>query len=195
VWEWLWLPVGYLMGSVSSAVIVCKLWGLPDPRTAGSNNPGATNVLRVGSKAAAAVTLFGDVFKGWLPVAAANWLGVDPAVVAATALAAFLGHLYPVFFRFQGGKGVATTLGVLTGIHWGMGGLLAATWLLMAKLTRISSLSALTAAALAPLYAFWLLRDVTTTVLVAVMSGFLFWRHRSNIQRLLRGEEDRIGEK
>ncbi len=194
MWEWLWLPLGYLMGSVSSAIIVCKLWGLPDPRTAGSHNPGATNVLRVGNKTAAAVTLFGDVFKGWLPVALAKGTGADPTIVAATALAAFLGHLYPVFFGFQGGKGVATSLGVLTGIHWGLGLLLAGTWIVMAKLSRISSLSALTASALAPFYAFWLLRDASTTMLVAVISAFLFWRHRSNIQRLLRGEEDRIGE-
>jgi len=194
VWDWLWLPLGYLMGSVSSAVIVCKLWGLPDPRTTGSQNPGATNVLRVGNKTAAAVTLFGDVFKGWLPVALAKGMGGGSMIVAATALAAFLGHLYPLFFGFKGGKGVATALGVLTGIHWGMGVLLAATWLLMAKLTRISSLSALIASALSPLYAFLLLGDATTTGLVAVMSVLLFWRHRSNIQRLLRGEEDRIGE-
>lgn len=194
MWDWLWLPLGYLMGSVSSAVIVCKLWGLPDPRTTGSQNPGATNVLRVGNKTAAAVTLFGDVFKGWLPVALAKGMGGGSMIVAATALAAFLGHLYPLFFGFKGGKGVATALGVLTGIHWGMGVLLAATWLLMAKLTRISSLSALIASALSPLYAFLLLGDATTTGLVAVMSVLLFWRHRSNIQRLLRGEEDRIGE-
>ncbi len=195
MWDWLWLPLGYLMGSVSSAVIVCKLWGLPDPRTTGSHNPGATNVLRVGNKAAAAVTLFGDVFKGWLPVALAKGMGAASVIVAATALAAFLGHLYPLFFRFKGGKGVATSLGVLTGIHWGLGLLLAATWIAVAKLSRISSLSALTAAALAPLYAFWLLRDPVTTFLVALISCFLFWRHRSNIQRLLCGEEDRIGDR
>lgn len=195
MWDWLWLPLGYLMGSVSSAVIVCRLWGLPDPRTTGSQNPGATNVLRVGNKAAAAVTLFGDVVKGWLPVALAKGMGAEPMIVAATALAAFLGHLYPLFFGFKGGKGVATALGVLTGIHWGVGVLLAATWLLMARLTRISSLSALTASALSPLYAFLLLGDTTTTVLVALMAVLLFWRHRGNIQRLLRGEEDRIGEK
>lgn len=192
MWDWLWLVPGYLLGSVSSAVIVCRLWGLPDPRTTGSRNPGATNVLRVGNKAAAAVTLFGDVFKGWLPVLLAKWSGADLTVVSAVALMAFLGHLYPVFFAFQGGKGVATALGVLTGIHWGLGGLLVATWLLMAKLTNISSLSALTAAVLAPLYAYWLLHDPWTTGVVSVMAGLLMWRHRSNVRRLLRGEEDRI---
>ncbi|GAB6066688.1 glycerol-3-phosphate 1-O-acyltransferase PlsY [Methylothermus subterraneus] len=189
---WLWVPAGYLLGSISSAVIVCRLWGLPDPRTAGSGNPGATNVLRMGSKPAAALTLLGDVLKGFLPVALARGLGAEPGVVAAAGLAAFLGHLYPVFFGFRGGKGVATALGVLSGIHWGLGLMLAGTWLAVAKLSKISSLSALTAAALAPLYAHWLLRTPAITAVAAVMAGWLIVRHRDNIRRLLRGEEDRI---
>ncbi|MCX8048513.1 MAG: glycerol-3-phosphate 1-O-acyltransferase PlsY [Methylohalobius sp.] len=192
MWFWWWVPVGYLLGSLSSAVIVCKLWGLPDPRTAGSHNPGATNVLRIGNKQAAVVTLLGDVLKGFLPVALARWFGADPAIVAATGLAAFCGHLYPVFFGFQGGKGVATALGALSGIHLGLGLALAGTWLTMAKLTRISSLSALTAAVLAPIYAHWLVRLPSVTVSVTIMAGWLIFRHRDNIRRLLRGEEGRI---
>ncbi len=192
MWQWSWVLLGYLLGSVSSAVIVCRLWGLPDPRTTGSRNPGATNVLRVGNKQAAAVTLLGDVLKGLVPVLLARWAGADQTLVAATGLAAFLGHLYPVFFGFQGGKGVATALGVLTGLHWGLGLLLAATWLAVAGISRISSLSALTAAALSPLYVYWLVGDGRTVALVAVMATLLFWRHRDNIRRLLRGEEDRI---
>lgn len=192
MWSWWWVPVGYLLGSVSSAVIVCKLWGLPDPRTTGSYNPGATNVLRIGSKQAAAVTLFCDVLKGFLPVALARWFEADPTIAAAAGLAAFLGHLYPVFFGFQGGKGVATALGVLIGIHWGLGLLLAGTWLVVAKLSKISSLAALTAALLSPLYAYWIVRIPWITAMVTVMAGWLIFRHRDNIRRLLRGEEDRI---
>ncbi len=192
MWSWLWVPVGYLLGSVSSAVIVCKLWGLPDPRTTGSYNPGATNVLRIGSKQAAAVTLLGDVLKGFLPVVLARWFEADPAIAAAAGLAAFFGHLYPVFFGFQGGKGVATALGVLTGIHWGLGLLLAGTWLVVAKLSKISSLAALTAALLSPLYAYWIVHIPWITAMVTVMAGWLIFRHRDNIRRLLHGEEDRI---
>ncbi|XSG86032.1 MAG: glycerol-3-phosphate 1-O-acyltransferase PlsY [Methylohalobius sp. ZOD2] len=193
MWSWLWVPVGYVLGSISSAVIVCKLWRLPDPRTIGSGNPGATNVLRLGNKRAAAVTLLGDVLKGWVPVVLAQWLTGDPTIAAAAGLAAFLGHLYPVFFGFQGGKGVATALGVFAGIHWGVGLLLAATWLAMAKLTRISSLSALTASALAPIYVHWILRTPWITAMATIIAGWLIWRHRDNIRRLLQGEEGRIG--
>ncbi len=192
MWSWWWIPAGYLLGSISTAVIVCKLWGLPDPRFTGSGNPGATNVLRIGSKLAAAVTLLGDAAKGFLPVALARWLEGDLNLAAAVGLAAFIGHLYPVFFGFRGGKGVATALGVLTGIHWGLGLLLAATWLVVAKISKISSLSALTAAALAPFYAHWILRTPSITAVVTVMAAWLIFRHRDNISRLLRGEESRI---
>lgn len=192
MWSWWWIPAGYLLGSISTAVIVCKLWGLPDPRFTGSGNPGATNVLRIGSKLAAAVTLLGDAAKGFLPVALARWLEADLNLAAAVGLAAFIGHLYPVFFGFRGGKGVATALGVLTGIHWGLGLLLAATWLVVAKISKISSLSALTAAALAPFYAHWILRTPSITAVVTVMAAWLIFRHRDNISRLLRGEESRI---
>lgn len=175
-------------------MVVCRFWGLPDPRTTGSRNPGATNVLRVGGKQAAAITLLGDVVKGWLPVVLAQWFGADVWVVALTGLAAFLGHLYPLFFGFQGGKGVATAFGVMTGLHWGVGLLLVATWLAVAAITRISSLSALVAAVLAPFYVYWLVGEWTAVVLVTVMAALLIWRHRSNIERIIRGEEDRIGE-
>ncbi len=194
MWQWLWVAVGYLSGSVSSAVVVCRLWGLPDPRTTGSRNPGATNVLRVGGKRAAVVTLLGDVVKGWLPVVLVQWAGGDALVAAMTGLAAFLGHLYPLFFGFQGGKGVATAFGVMTGLHWGVGLLLLATWLAVAAVTRISSLSALVAAVLAPFYVYWLVGEWSAVTLVTIMAVLLIWRHRGNVERLIRGEEDRIGE-
>ncbi len=194
MWQWLWVAVGYLSGSVSSAVVVCRLWGLPDPRTTGSRNPGATNVLRVGGKRAAVVTLLGDVVKGWLPVMLVQWAGGDALVAAMTGLAAFLGHLYPLFFGFQGGKGVATAFGVMTGLHWGVGLLLLATWLAVAAVTRISSLSALVAAVLAPFYVYWLVGEWSAVTLVTIMAVLLIWRHRGNVERLIRGEEDRIGE-
>jgi len=170
--------------------------GLPDPRTEGSGNPGATNVLRVGGKKAAAITLIGDMLKGLTPVLAANLLHVAPLTLALTGLAAFLGHLYPVFFGFRGGKGVATMLGVLFGFHGLVGASTAGTWLLMAKGFKISSLAALIATLLAPLYV-WLIIGPSTELIVttAVMTVILFWRHRSNIQRLLRGEEGLISKK
>jgi glycerol-3-phosphate acyltransferase PlsY len=188
--------IAYLIGSVSSAILVCRLMGLPDPRTEGSGNPGATNVLRVGGKKAAAVTLIGDMFKGLLPVLAANILQVSPLTLGLTGLAAFLGHLYPVFFGFRGGKGVATMLGVLFGFHGLVGASTAGTWLLIAKGFKISSLAALIATLLAPLYV-WLIigPSIELIVTTAVMTLILFWRHRSNIQRLLRGEEGLISKK
>jgi glycerol-3-phosphate acyltransferase PlsY len=182
----------YLLGSISSAIIVCRLMGLPDPRTQGSNNPGATNVLRFGGKKAAAVTLLGDSLKGFLPVALCHVLDRSDAVFAGVGAAAFLGHLYPVFFGFQGGKGVATALGVQFGLHWGIGGLVGATWLLMAKVAKISSLAALISMALAPLY-IWLIRP--SPVLIGTQVGItavLIWRHRDNIRKLLSGTERQI---
>ncbi|WP_428623664.1 glycerol-3-phosphate 1-O-acyltransferase PlsY [Sedimenticola sp.] len=182
----------YLLGSLSSAIIVCRLMGLPDPRTQGSNNPGATNVLRIGGKKAAAITLLGDSLKGFVPVLAAKLIGVSPLVLAAVAMAAFLGHLYPLFFRFQGGKGVATALGTQFGIHWQIGGLVAALWLLMAKGLNISSLAALVSMALAPVIV-WLIWPAPELILMQVaMSVILFWRHRSNIRNLLSGSEGKI---
>ncbi len=182
----------YLLGSLSSAIIVCRLMGLPDPRTQGSNNPGATNVLRLGGKKAAAITLLGDSLKGLLPVLAAKFMGVSPLILAAVAMAAFLGHLYPLFFRFEGGKGVATALGTQFGIHWQIGGLVALLWLLMAKGLNISSLAALVSMALAPLVVWYIWPAPELIWMQVVMSLMLFWRHRSNIRNLLAGSEGKI---
>ena len=186
----------YLIGSISAAIVVCKIMGLPDPRTEGSGNPGATNVLRVGGKRAAAITLFGDMLKGFLPVLIAKLLGVSELALALVGFAAFLGHLFPVFFGFKGGKGVATMLGVLFGWHWAVGLATAATWLLMAKVFKISSLSALIATLLAPLYIFLIMGKVTPIIVSAsIMTLILFIRHRRNIRNLLSGKEGKIGKK
>lgn len=183
---------GYLLGSVSSAIIVCKLMGLPDPRTEGSNNPGATNVLRIGGKKAAAITLLGDSLKGFLPVLIANLLQVAPLVLAAVALAAFLGHLYPLFFRFQGGKGVATALGVQFGLGWQIGGTIALIWLIVAKLFNLSSLAALISMALAPLVVWFFWPEPELIIMQVTVTLLLFWRHRENIRRIVSGEEGKI---
>ena len=183
---------GYLFGSVSSAIITCRVLGLPDPRTQGSGNPGATNVLRIGGKKAAGMTLLGDMLKGLIPVLLAKLLGAGLAVQAATAVAAFLGHLYPVFFAFQGGKGVATLLGVLLGLHWPVGLLTIATWLLIAKLFNISSLAALLSILVTPLYVWLLIPDASLMVALLLMGALLIWRHRSNIKNLLEGTEGKI---
>jgi len=166
--------------------------GLPDPRTQGSNNPGATNVLRIGGKRAAAITLFGDMLKGLIPVLIAHLLHASPLIFALTAMAAFLGHLYPVFFGFQGGKGVATALGVQFGLHWAIGGSVALIWLFMAKVINISSLAALISMAFAPLivWYFWPAWELVSMQIILTL--FLFWRHRSNIQNLVSGSEGKI---
>jgi glycerol-3-phosphate acyltransferase PlsY len=190
------LPLaGYLVGSISSAILVARLMGLDDPRSTGSGNPGATNILRMGGKTAAAITLAGDMLKGVLPVAAARALSDDALVIALTGLAAFLGHLYPVFFGFKGGKGVATALGVYLGLNPLVAGAMIATWLLMAAIFRISSLAALTATALSPLYVWLLDPNPVYIVLCFVLAALMFWRHRSNIRKLINGTEDKIGEK
>jgi len=185
----------YLLGSLSSAIIVCKLMGLPDPRTQGSNNPGATNVLRIGGKKAAAIALLGDMLKGLLPVLVANLMGVTPLILAAVAMAAFLGHLYPIFFRFEGGKGVATALGCQLGLGWQIGGTIILIWLFMAKVVKISSLSALACMALAPLVVWFFWPAPELVGMQIIMSILLFWRHRSNIRNLLEGSEDAINGK
>jgi len=183
----------YLLGSVSSAIIVCRVMGLPDPRTTGSQNPGATNVLRSGSKLAAALTLLGDSLKGLLAVLIARSLSEDDAIAAAAAGGAFLGHLFPVYFRFRGGKGVATAFGVVFGLSWITGALGLLTWVTMTLTFRVSSLSALLTFALIPVY-FWLVGGGNLiTAVLAVLSLVLFWRHRENVRRLLRGEESRVG--
>lgn len=188
-----WIVLAYALGSLSSAIIVCRLMGLPDPREQGSGNPGATNVLRIGGKKAAAITLLGDMLKGYVPVVLAVAFGLDPLVVLAIGMAAFVGHLWPVFFGFAGGKGVATELGVLFGLHPVIGGVVAAIWLFIAKGLKISSLAALVAMALAPVIVWFWSDNIAWTVGVALMSAVLIWRHKSNIQRLLSGEETSIG--
>lgn len=194
----------YLIGSLSFAVIVSRLMGLNDPRSYGSKNPGATNVLRSGNKAAAALTLLLDGFKGWLPMALVMWFGKDygmrEGTLAAVGLAAFIGHLYPVFFGFQGGKGVATAAGVLFGVHWVLGLATLATWVIVAFFSRYSSLAAIACAIFAPWYyligdrSFWYVDKMIALAIVA-MSAFLIFRHRENINKLLKGSESKLGAK
>ena len=196
--------LGYLLGSLSFAVIISRIMGLSDPRTYGSKNPGATNVLRSGNRAAAALTLLLDAAKGWLAVMLADWLGrpygLQEGSMALTGLAAFVGHVYPIFFRFAGGKGVATALGVLLGISPLLGLATAATWLLVAWLFRYSSLAALIAALMAPAYYVlgeglaWYINSGVMLALSA-MSVLLLYRHAENIGRLARGTESRMGRK
>lgn len=184
----------YLFGSISSAIIVCKALGLPDPRTEGSKNPGATNVLRIGGKKAALITLLGDTLKGVIPVLLAKWYGLDDVGVSMVMLSAFLGHLFPIFFRFEGGKGVATAFGCLLALKIEIGFAITVTWMVMALLFRYSSLAALTGAILAPLYTWYFTNWIYTSI-VSVMSLILIFRHRGNIKKLLAGEESRIGKK
>ena len=185
----------YLSGSVSSAIITCKLMNLPDPRTLGSKNPGATNVLRIGGKKgriAAAITLLGDSLKGLIPVTVVIFAGQSSLIIAFSAIAAFLGHLYPVFFGFKGGKGVATAFGAILAIAPLIALCLAGCWLFMAFVLKISSLSALISALLAPLL-FYLLQDQGEYVWMSVLiSTLLIYRHKSNIENLLNGKEDKI---
>lgn len=189
------LIAAYLLGSIATAIITCRLMGLPDPRSLGSGNPGATNVLRHGGRKAAAITLLGDMLKGYLPVLAGSLLGVAPAILGLTAVAAFLGHLFPVFFGFRGGKGVATGFGAILGLSPMAGAAVGATWLGMVALFRYSSLSALTAATLAPVYTWLFTGSQPYTLAVALISVLLVIRHHSNIRNLLAGTEDKIGQK
>jgi glycerol-3-phosphate acyltransferase PlsY len=191
--------LAYLIGSLSFAVIVSRAFGLPDPRSYGSGNPGVTNVLRTGKKLAALLTLVGDAGKGWLAVFLAErcaaGYGVDAAGVAACAVAVFLGHVYPVFFRFKGGKGVSTAGGILLAVDPWLGLATIATWIVVALFLRYSSLAAIVAAAFAPLYYFFLfgVREVLPALIL--MSALLVWRHKTNILNLVAGKEGRIGEK
>lgn len=188
------LPVlSYLLGSVSSAIVIARAMGLEDPRKVGSRNPGATNILRYGGKTAAVLTLLGDVLKGAIPVAVARLLTDDPPILAATAFAAFIGHLFPVFHGFKGGKGVATALGVWFALSPGIGLLLVGTWIAVAVLFRYSSAAALAAAAAAPFYAAWILSAPSYVAMSVAMSLILIARHGKNIRNLLAGKETRIG--
>jgi glycerol-3-phosphate acyltransferase PlsY len=185
--------LGYLLGSVPFAVVVSKLFGLTDPRSHGSGNPGATNVLRTGNKAAAALTLLGDAAKGWLAMFLAAKVGAGDTAVGIAGLAAFIGHVYPITLGFKGGKGVATALGVMLGFSSTLAGIVVAIWLAVAVATRYSSLAALVAAFLAP-FAAWLIAEKLAVALpVTVMSSILILRHKSNIAKLFAGTESRIG--
>ncbi len=187
--------IAYLFGSVSSAIIICKLMRLPDPRTQGSRNPGATNVLRIGGKKAAAMTLLGDTLKGVLPVLIAQGYGLNSTGLAFVAFATFIGHLFPLFFRFEGGKGVATFIGCLLALSWPVALAWMATWLLLALIFRYSSLSSLTASLLTPFYFYYLTGNPIFTASFALMGLILLYRHRSNVAKLLAGQESRIGKK
>jgi glycerol-3-phosphate acyltransferase PlsY len=203
-YPWLAVLAAYLVGSLSFAVIVSRAMGLNDPRTFGSKNPGATNVLRSGSKAAAIVTLFLDAFKGWLPVMLVKWYGaphgLGDGTMAMVGLAAFLGHLFPVFFRFEGGKGVATALGVLLATSWILGLATGITWLLIAYFFRYSSFASLVSSVFAPVYCIfgdgvvWAM-DKSVVLSTSVMSLLLIWRHAENIGRLAKGTESKLGKK
>jgi glycerol-3-phosphate acyltransferase PlsY len=188
------LPLAaYLFGSISTAVLIARAMGLQDPREVGSKNPGATNILRYGGKTAAVLTLIGDILKGVIPVLIARALTADAVIITLCGFAAFLGHLFPVFFSFRGGKGVATALGVWFALNPWVGLALLATWVLMALLFRYSSLAALTASAAAPLYVAWLSPGTPYLATMIVMSAILIFRHRSNIRNLIAGTETKIG--
>jgi glycerol-3-phosphate acyltransferase PlsY len=194
--ETLTLPISvligaYLIGSLNSAIVLCKLAGLPDPRSQGSGNPGATNVLRFGGKKLAATVLIIDVIKGILPVVIASLLGLETVWLTATAFAAFLGHLYPLFFQFKGGKGVATALGGFLALSLPLAGSILLSWLVVFAISRISSLSAIIAASLAPLYSIWFIDSLVARWIILVMAAMLLFRHSANIKRLLSGEESK----
>ncbi|MGL5629623.1 MAG: glycerol-3-phosphate 1-O-acyltransferase PlsY [Plesiomonas shigelloides] len=183
----------YLLGSISSAILICRLAGLPDPRETGSGNPGATNVLRLGGRFAALAVLIADVAKGGLPVWLAYKLELAPPVLGIIAIAACLGHIYPIFFHFQGGKGVATAFGAIAPISWDITGLLSGTWLITLLLTGYSSLAAVITALLAPLYVWWFRPEFTFPV--AMLSCLILLRHHENLERLWRGQEPKIWQK
>jgi glycerol-3-phosphate acyltransferase PlsY len=190
-----WIVGAYLIGSIAFGILVSKLYGLPDPRTVGSGNIGATNVARSGKKMAAVLTLLGDVFKGWFPVWIALQSGMLMWVVSGVGLAVFFGHLYPLYHGFKGGKGVATALGVMLAISPLLGVAALLTWVLVFAVSRYSSLGAIVAALLAPVYAWYLLPYQDYVIAVLVMSAFLIWRHRTNIKKLIAGTESGFGNK
>ncbi len=198
----IWIVAAYLLGSIAFGILISKLYGLPDPRSVGSGNIGATNVARSGKKSAALLTLLGDAFKGWFPVWLALQSGMVMWLISAVGLAVFFGHLYPIYHRFKGGKGVATALGVMLAISPTLALAAFVTWIVVFAISRYSSLAAIVAAALAPVYAWFLLAHADNLVgvsdyvlTVLVMSVFLVWRHRSNIQKLLAGTESGFGNK
>lgn len=184
----------YLLGSISSAVIICKLWGLPDPRTEGSKNPGTTNVLRLGGKWPALATLICDGLKGVIPVLLAKWLGVAPMLQAIILLLACMGHMFPLFFGFKGGKGVATALGGIIALAWPVGFAMLGTWLIVAAIFRYSSLAAILSFIFLPIY-IWTLSDRSYIIPLCLLSVIILFMHRENIKRLISGQESKIGAK
>ena len=182
----------YLLGSVSAAIIVCKTLGLSDPRTGGSGNPGTTNVMRLYGKKAAFLTLVGDIFKGIIPVLLAKVIVNSEFIIAICGLATFLGHIFPIYFKFKGGKGVATLIGILFATHWLLGVTYIITWILTALIFRYSSLAALIAALPIPIYSYFIEHNNQYTISFAVIAIILFWRHKPNIYNLLNGKEDKI---
>lgn len=186
----LMIITAYLIGSVSSAILICRVFNLPDPRTVGSKNPGATNILRMGSKSIAALVLFLDVLKGTVPLWGAYFLGIGPLALGVIAIAACLGHMYPIFFEFKGGKAVATAFGALLPIGLDLGSLLVLTWIFVAKGSKYSSLAAIVTVSLAPLYTWFLKPAYTYPVLM--LSVLIIFRHKDNIIRLLQGKEPKI---
>jgi acyl phosphate:glycerol-3-phosphate acyltransferase len=190
---YLLIPSAYLLGSLSAAILVCKAMNLEDPRSGGSGNPGATNVLRLHGKKAGSIALFGDLIKGVIPVLIAKYTGAPDWVIAACGFAAFLGHLFPIFFNFNGGKGVATLLGVVLATSWLTGALFILSWIVIAKIFNYSSLAGMTAAVLTPVYALWLTPDLSYVASFSAMAFFLLLRHRKNIEKLIAGTEAKIG--
>jgi glycerol-3-phosphate acyltransferase PlsY len=186
--------IAYLMGSISSAILICKAFGLADPRTQGSGNPGATNVLRLGGKLPAALVFVSDCLKGLLPVLLAKWLHFPDLWLGLVGLAAFLGHLYPIFFRFQGGKGIATAFGVVLALSLSLAGILFAIWFIIILMTRYVSLASMLAAAALPLFAYWL-QQSDFTLALSLMAILTIWRHRNNIVKLCTGMESKLGSK
>lgn len=188
----LYIIIGYLIGSVCSAIIVCRIFSLPDPRTEGSNNPGATNVLRIGGPKCAIIVLVADMLKGFLPVILFKLFGADDTTLGFVCVATVFGHMFPVFFQFKGGKGVATALGAMIGLNWLLGALVVATWLAVAVISRYSSLAAVTALVLAPFYSIIVTHNVDAFVPLAIIAMFVVYKHHANITRLIDGSEPKI---
>ncbi len=184
--------LSYLIGSISTAIIICKILNLPDPRTQGSNNPGATNILRIGGKKAAIITLIGDGLKGMIPVLIAHYSALDTLNITWIIFAAFLGHVYPIFFSFKGGKGVATFLGALLALSYPTGLSFIITWIFVAKILKISSLSTLIATALTPVYFYLITNNLIATYVIISICIWIFYTHQSNIKRLFNNQENKI---
>lgn len=184
--------IGYLVGSICSAVIVCRIFDLPDPRLQGSKNPGATNVLRLAGKEYAAIVLLADMLKGFLPVLLAKALDAGPIILGFTCLATVIGHMYPIYFKFKGGKGVATAIGALLGFHFMLGVLVIVTWLIIAKITRYASVASITSMVLAPFYSLYAVGNENAFLPLAIITLFVLYKHRENITRLQDGKESKI---